>query len=194
MTELADPTFLDDRLAHWAEANPDGEAFTYLGRTWTWAQWDERVRRLAGALKAKGIGRGDVVSFLDKNHPACVELTMAAASLGAANAIINFRLAGDEVDYAVNDSGAKLLLVGSELMPLIDKIRDQLTNVEHIIEVTPDGGDGDEYEALLAAAEPVGRDPEVDARGRVPGDVLLAVRRVAPRASPSRRPTWSRTP
>ena len=69
-----------------------------------------------------------MVSFLDKNHPACVELSFAAASLGAANAIINFRLAGDEVDYAVNDSGAKVLLVGSELMPLIDKIRDKLTH------------------------------------------------------------------
>ena len=105
-----------------------------------------------------------MVSFLDKNHPACVELTLAAASLGAANAIINFRLAGDEVDYAVNDSGAKVLLVGSELMPLIDKIRDRLDNVEKVIEVTPEGGDGDEYEALLAAAEPLGRDPEVRAR------------------------------
>ena len=170
MTELAEPTFLDDRLAHWAEANPDGEAFTYLGRTWTWSQTDERVRRLAGALKAKGIGRGDVVSFLDKNHPSCVELTMAASTIGAANAIINFRLAGDEVDYAVNDSGAKLLLVGTELMPLIDKIRDQLTNVEHVIEVTPDGGDGDEYEAMLAAAEPAGRDPEV-----TPEDICLVM-------------------
>ena len=78
-----------------------------------------------------------MVSFLDKNHPACVELSFAAASLGAANAIINFRLAGDEVDYAVNDSGAKVLLVGSELMPLIDKIRDKLSTVEKIIEVTP---------------------------------------------------------
>ena len=170
MTELADPTYLDDRLTHWAESNPDGEAFTYLGRTWTWAQWDERVRRLAGALKAKGIGRGDVVSFLDKNHPACVELTMAAASIGAANAIINFRLAGDEVDYAVNDSGAKLLLVGTELMPLIDKIRDKLTTVEHIVEVTPEGADGDEYEALLAAAGPTGRDPEVE-----PDDTCLVM-------------------
>ncbi len=170
MTELADPTYLDDRLTHWAESNPDGEAFTYLGRTWTWAQWDERVRRLAGALKAKGIGRGDVVSFLDKNHPACVELTMAAASIGAANAIINFRLAGDEVDYAVNDAGAKLLLVGTELMPLIDKIRDKLTTVEHIVEVTPEGADGDEYEALLAAAGPTGRDPEVE-----PDDTCLVM-------------------
>ena len=138
--ELADPVFVDDRLSHWAETNPDGEAFTYLDRTWTWAEWNDRVRRLAGALKALGVRRGDVVSFLDKNHPACVELSFAAASLGAANAIINFRLAGDEVDYAVNDSGAKVLLVGSELMPLIDKIRDKLSTVEKIIEVTPDGG------------------------------------------------------
>ena len=168
--ELADPVFVDDRLSHWAETQPDGEAFTYLDRTWTWAEWNDRVRRLAGALKSLGVRRGDVVSFLDKNHPACVELSFAAASLGAANAIINFRLAGDEVDYAVNDSGAKVLLVGSELMPLIDKIRDKLSSVEKIIEVTPDGGAGDEYEALLAESEPVGRDPEVE-----PDDVCLVM-------------------
>lgn len=168
--ELDHPTFLDDRLAHWAHANPDGEAFTYLGRTWTWAQFEDRVRRLAGALRERGIGRGDVVSFLDKNHPACVELSLAAASLGAANAIVNFRLAGDEVDYAVNDSGAKLLLVGSELMPLVEKIKARLTTVEHIVEVTPEGGDGDAYEDMLAAAEPLGRDPEVQ-----PDDVCLVM-------------------
>ena len=75
---------------------------------------------------------------------------MAAASLGAANAIINFRLAADELDYVLNDSGAKVLIVGAELKPAIDKIRDKLPNVEHIIEVTPEGGDGDEYEAMLA--------------------------------------------
>ena len=68
-----------------------------------------------------------MVAFLDKNHPACVELSMAAASLGAANAIVNWRSAGDEVDYAVNDSGAKVLVVGSELMPTVNKIRENLT-------------------------------------------------------------------
>jgi acyl-CoA synthetase (AMP-forming)/AMP-acid ligase II len=168
--ELDAPQFLDDRLAHWAEVNPDGEAFAYLGRAWTWSQWNDRVRRLTGALKSLGIGRGDVVSFLDKNHPACVELTLAASSLGAANAIINFRLAGAEVDYAVNDSGATVLLVGSELMPVVDEIRDRLPHVERVIELTPDGADGDEYEALLAAAEPTGRDPEVE-----PDDVCLVM-------------------
>ena len=164
------PRFVDDRLAHWATETPDAEAITYGGRTWSWAQWDERVRRAAGGLQGLGIGRGDVVAFLDKNHPACVEISLAAGSLGAANAIVNWRLAGDEVDYAVNDSGARVLVVGSELMPLVEKIRDRLTSVEEVIEVTPDGTDGDAYEAWLAASAPVTRPDDVD-----PEDVCLVM-------------------
>ena len=68
----------------------------------------------------------------------------------------------------LNDCGAKVLIVGTELKPAIDKIRDRLTNVEHVIEVTPEGADGDEYEALLAAATPTGRAADVD-----PDDVCL---------------------
>ncbi|MBO0864711.1 MAG: long-chain-fatty-acid--CoA ligase [Mycobacterium sp.] len=164
------PRFLDDRLTHWAATKPDAEAFSYLDRSWTWREWNDRVRRLAGALTEMAVARGDVVAFLDKNHPACVELTMAAASIGAANAIINFRLAGDELDYVINDCGAKLLIVGSELKPAIDKIRAKLTNVEHIIEVTPEGGHGDEYEALLARATPVQRGADVE-----PDDVCIVM-------------------
>ena len=164
------PRFVDDRLAHWATETPDAEAMTYGSRTWTWAEWNDRVRRAAGGLQALGIGRGDVVAFLDKNHPACVEISMAAGSLGAANAIINWRLAGEEVDYAVNDSGARILIVGSELMPLVEKIRDRLPAVEKVIEVTTDGAEGDEYEAWLAASSPVSRPDDVD-----PDDTCLVM-------------------
>ncbi len=165
---LPEPRFLDERTAHWAETKPDEEAFDFLDRNWTWAEWNDRVRRLAGALKERGVKRGDVVAFLDKNHPACVEMTLAAASLGAANAIINFRLAADELDYVLNDSGAKVLVVGKELKDNVDKIRDDLTNVEHVIEVTPEGGEDDEYEAMLASASPVHRGQDVE-----PDDVCI---------------------
>ena len=168
MSELPEPRFLDERTAHWAQTKPDDEAVTYMDRTWTWSQWHDRIRRLAGALTERGVTRGDVVAFLDKNHPACVELTLAAASLGAATAIVNFRLAADEMDYVLNDSGAKLLVVGSELRAGIDRIRDKLVNVTEIVEVTPSGADGDEYEAMLAAATPVDRSPDVE-----PDDVAI---------------------
>jgi acyl-CoA synthetase (AMP-forming)/AMP-acid ligase II len=166
MADLTEPRFLDERVAHWASATPDAEAMDYLDRSWTWSQWNDRIRRLAGALTERGITRGNAVAFLDKNHPACVELTFAAASLGAANAIINFRLAADELDYVLNDSGAKLLIVGAEFAPSIEKIRDRLSHIEHVITVTPEGGD--DYEAMLDAASPVERSDDVD-----PGDVAI---------------------
>lgn len=160
-TTPPEPTYVEDRLNYWADATPDAEAMTYLGRTWTWAQWHERVHRAAGGLRDLGIGRGDVVAFLDKNHPACVEISLAAASIGAANAIVNWRMAGDEVDYVVNDSGASVLFVGAELMPTVEAIRDRLTHVRTIITVTPEGGEGDEYEKWLAASKPCDDGPDV---------------------------------
>ena len=156
-----EPTYVEDRLNYWAEATPDAEAVSYLGRTWTWAQWHERVHRAAGGLRDLGIGRGDVVAFLDKNHPACVEISLAAASIGAANAIVNWRMAGDEVDYVLNDSGAQVLFVGTELLPTVEAIRDRLPNVREVIAVTPDGADGDEYEAFLRASTPCDDGPDV---------------------------------
>ncbi|MUL81632.1 MULTISPECIES: long-chain-fatty-acid--CoA ligase [unclassified Mycolicibacterium] len=170
MSDLPVPQFLDERVARWAATKSDEEAVTYLGRTWTWSQWYDRVQRLAGALNAWGIGRGSTVAFVDKNHPACVELTLAAGLLGAGNAIINFRLAADELDYVLNDCGAKVVVVGEELRGNIDAIADRLTAVEHIVTVTPEGTEGDEYEELIAGASPVGR--ALDVR---PDDVCIVM-------------------
>ena len=164
------PTFVDDRLAHWAATDPGRGGDELPGPHLDLGGVGRAGPPRRGGLHALGIGRGDVVAFLDKNHPACVEISLAAGSLGAAHAIVNWRSAGDEVDFAVNDSGARVLFVGTELMPTVEDIRDRLTRVERIIEVTPDGGDGDEYEAWLAASEPRPRGADVN-----PDDVCLVM-------------------
>ena len=74
-TPLPDPTFLDDRLAHWAARTPDAEAVTYLGRSWTWAEWDGpcppargRARRPRGRTRRRGLVPGQEPSGLRRAH------------------------------------------------------------------------------------------------------------------------------
>ena len=87
MTVMAPPgmDFLIDAVAHWAAVRPDAEALTYGGVRWTWAQWHDRILRVAGGLAALGLGRGDRVAFLDKNNPACLEVALGTGLLGAAS-------------------------------------------------------------------------------------------------------------
>lgn len=155
-----DPTYLDDRLNHWAEADPEGLAMTFGGRAWSWEEWHDRVHRAAGGLRELEIGRGDAVAFLDKKHSARVEITLAASSIGAANAIIDWRLEPAEIAQALADSGARVLFVGSELVPLVTDLPDRPAALEQVIEVTLDGVDCP-YEEFLAEAVHVADGPDV---------------------------------
>ena len=160
MTVVAPPEmeFMTDAVAHWAAVQPDAEALTYREVRWTWGQWHDRIRRAAGGLAARGVGPGGRVAFLDKNNPACLEVSLGAGLLGAASAMINWRLAAGEMDYVINDSGASVLFAGAELLPAVDAIQDRIPRVTDVITV---GGPDDGYEAFLAAARPAGRCREV---------------------------------
>jgi acyl-CoA synthetase (AMP-forming)/AMP-acid ligase II len=160
MTVAAPPgtEFMTDAVAHWAALQPDSEVLTYRDVQWTWAQWYDRIQRVAGGLAARGLGRGSRVAFLDKNNPACLEVSLGAGLLGAANAVINWRLAAGELDYVINDSGASVLFAGAELLPAVAAIRDRLPRVTEVIVV---GGQDDAYEAFLAGARPAGRSRDV---------------------------------
>lgn len=155
-----DPTYLDDRLNHWAEATPDDTAMSFGERSWTWQEWHDRVHRAAGGLREIGIGRGDVVAFVDKKHSARVEITLAASSIGAANAIVDWRMDGDEIARVLNSCRARVAFVGSEFKPAVDAVADRLDTVERIIEVTEDGDDCP-YEAFVAESVHVADGPDV---------------------------------
>ena len=142
-----------------ARQRPDGTAIRYGDRQWSWAQWASRIRRAAAALRAAGVQRGQCVAFLDKNHPACLEILFAAASIGAVTTVVNWRVIGDELVHVLNDSRPRLLFVGAELRPAVEAAAAQVPGLDRIIVV---GDDEDEYESLLAAASPAQAAAEVD--------------------------------
>jgi acyl-CoA synthetase (AMP-forming)/AMP-acid ligase II len=118
------------------------------GRRWTYAELNERVNRLANALRAHGIRAGARLAILDRNSPEYLEVYFAAGTVGAWLVAVNFHLKEPEVAYRLQHSGATALFVGREFLPLAEALPEavhrQLGPRIWVFE--------DDYERLLAGA------------------------------------------
>jgi len=102
-------------------------------RTLTWGQMFERAQRVANGFTALGVGKQDRVAFLDKNGIAHFDVFFGAALINAVSVDVNWRLAAPEVEFIVNDSEAKVLVVGPDFVPILDAIEGNLTSVRTIL-------------------------------------------------------------
>jgi long-chain acyl-CoA synthetase len=112
---------------------PDHPALVLGDRRQSWAELYERCKRVAAGLAAAGVGSQDRVAFLDKNGMEHFEVFFGASLLNAVCVDVNWRLAAPEVEYIVNDSQAKVLVVGPDFVPILDAIASNLTNVSRIL-------------------------------------------------------------
>jgi fatty-acyl-CoA synthase len=134
----------------------------------SFAEVGARAARLAGALHRLGIRSGDRVATFGWNSQEHLEAYLAVPAMGAVLHTLNIRLFPEQLTYVANHAADRVIIVDDSTVPLLARVRDQLTTVEHIIVV----GDGDaaalgttlRYDALLAAEEPTYAWPEVDER------------------------------
>lgn len=133
---------------------PDRVAMACSGHTRTYAEMQDRVNRLANALQAMGVGKGDKVSVMALNSMEYVEIYYAGAKLGAVFVPLNYRAKHEEIWYMCNNSETKVLFVGERYLDLLDKIKADLETVQHFvcIDGRPDGIPN--YEDLLTKHEP----------------------------------------
>ena len=96
------------------------------GREFTYAEFEAAVNRTARLLASKGVGKGDVVSLLLPNSVEYVIAYFACWQIGALAGPINSLLKAQEIEYVISNSEAKVLLVNSEYLPIIETIRDRL--------------------------------------------------------------------
>ncbi|MFD0167049.1 long-chain fatty acid--CoA ligase [Streptomyces decoyicus] len=97
-----------------ARKTPDRVAVIHEDRSWTYREFHQRVLRLAHALHALGVARGDRIAYLGPNHPAFLETLFAAGLLGAVFVPLNIRLAAPELAYNLSDSGSTVLVHAPE--------------------------------------------------------------------------------
>ena len=138
---------------------PDRTALVCQGRRLAYQEVQERVNRLANALRSLGVGRGDKVAAMGLNSPAYIETYYACAKLGAAFVPLNYRAKREELVYMLNTAEVSLLFLDERYLPLAAEIRPQLTTVRRYVcyDGHPEVGVGPSaypYEDLLAAASP----------------------------------------
>src|SRR6185436_21009743 len=97
-----------------AVTHPDRAAviMTGTGQTVTYAQLEDRSSRLANWFRGAGLKRGDVIALMSDNDARVFEIYWAAQRSGLYLTSINYRLRTDEVEYILENSGARALLVG----------------------------------------------------------------------------------
>ena len=146
---------IPELLAASARRVPDATALVFERERVSFAELDRRANRVAGALRARGVGPGDQVAMLMYNRIEFVEAFLGIQRLGACAVPVNFRLAAAEVAYVVADSRAVGMLVDGALAdaaPASDGFRLVLDGA----------GGGEPYEQALAAASEQPPDLVVD--------------------------------
>lgn len=141
-----------------AKVYPDKTAIIHGDKRYTYAEFGARVNRLASALRAAGLQKGDRVAFLCPNTPPMLEAHFGVPLAGGVLVSINTRLSPQEVAYILDHSGASFLFVDTELSHMVKPSVGALKTVKHIVNIedAPDGEllDGDEYESFLEAGSP----------------------------------------
>lgn len=116
--------------------DPDHDGYVFGNERMTHLQMDRKATQFAGWLQEQGIQINDKVGFILKNSIVFPEVLFGVALSGGVGVPINFRLTADEVQYIVNNSDSRLLIIDEEFTEMVHSIREHIPNVEKVIVVS----------------------------------------------------------
>jgi len=169
-------------MAHWmnlgqmlkinARHFPAATALKDRERSFTYPETNRRVNRLSHSLFGLGLKKGDKVAVLLENSIEIIEIYLAVAKTGIIIVPMNFRLVGKDIEYIVNNSDAKALIVDNEFAPVIDEIKPCLPNIsrERYIVVGKERPGYREYESFIKNSP--GSEPDAQV---LPGDTWILI-------------------
>ena len=125
------------------QLNPQGLATVFGERRHTWAQFKNRIMRLAQGLRGLGAENEERVAILAFNSDRYLEYFFGVPWAGGMIVPINIRLAAPEIIFTLNDSGTKLLVVDDTFAAMLPALKGKIDTVTQIVFVgegkTPEG-------------------------------------------------------
>ncbi len=162
-------------LRRGARLFPDSLVSTYDGarlNPMRFAEIADRAARLATALGALGLARGDRIGTLCWNTHAHLEAYLAAPAAGYVLHTLNVRLYPDQIGWIADHAEDRAILVDAELVELLAAFAGRLPHLRHVIVANGDPGDArarldvavHRLDDLVAAHPPRHDWPELDER------------------------------
>jgi fatty-acyl-CoA synthase len=136
-TQLTIDTLLVRAEKYFAKKEVISRTSTGITRL-TYRDFAKRTRALASVLENLGVKHGDRVGTFAWNDHRHLEAYFAIPSMGAVLHTINIRLSTEHLKYIINDAEDKILLIDDGLLPIIEKIKDDIPTVEAFIVLSDD--------------------------------------------------------
>ena len=118
---------------------PEKEIVTSDQERLTYTDLNQRIHHLATGLRSVGVRQGDVVAVLDYDTARYLTCFFAIPMMGAVLQTVNWRLSPDQIVYTLQHAEAKFMIVHSDFMPLIESLRDRLSQITAILTVKQAG-------------------------------------------------------
>jgi acyl-CoA synthetase (AMP-forming)/AMP-acid ligase II len=148
----------------------------------TFEQVHRRSNALARALSSEGVGQGDGVAIMCRNHRGFIETTLAAAKLGASSLYLNTSFAGPQVAEVMRREGPKVLVADQEFAGIVDAVDPA---VRRFLAWQGDASDAPSIDALIDSASDADlRPPKESARFVILTSGTTGTPKGAQRASP----------
>src|SRR5262245_60334171 len=132
------PDTLAAATAHQAALRPNRVAIHCEDRDMTFTQLHRESNQTARALLHAGIGTGTRVAFLGRESEYYYEIALACAKIRAVLVPINWRLTSNEVDHILRDSGAELIFVEQQYLPVVNRVHADLPWLHTVVTVDSD--------------------------------------------------------
>ncbi|HWU22131.1 MAG TPA: AMP-binding protein [Nocardioides sp.] len=174
-------------LGAWVDRTPEAIAVVHEAEDGTvvrltYAELADRVARVRGGLRARGIGKGDAVAIYLPMTPEAVVATYAVASLGAMLVPLFSGFAAPAIASRVQDAAAKAVITAdgtirrrktAAMLPALRSALAECPTVETVVVVANLGAELDLGDGEVAWSDLVAGDPDPVVEPTSASDVLL---------------------